>query len=429
MNDTVRKGLGRIAREPGRKLKAAAEFFPAVARRFREDRSIQTAGSLTFTSLLAMVSMITVALALTTAFPVFDQAIEALQLYLVEHFLPDATGVDAITTQISSFTQKAGRLTAIGLAFLTVTAIMVMLTIDEALNRIFRVQRRRPLVQRILIYWSVLTLGPLLIGGSLWMTSFLVGRSLGLLDVDWLTVAALRLVPFVFTCAALAMLYTVVPFRQIQIRHALVGSIVAGAVFELAKRGFGFYIAKVPTYTLIYGAFATVPVFLLWVYVSWVVVLFGATITAMLPGFRGMRAERERAPGRDLFDALAVLTALARAQEGGRALGLVRLALQARLLPYVCERMLERAAALGWTAKTEKGSWVLTRSAATIRVADVYLGFVLDSQAQSGTVETLDPLREPLAAHWKHIESDFALTLADLAERSAAEQPLSVRRA
>jgi len=428
MNDNARKGLGRIVREPGRKLKASAEFLPAVARRFREDRSVQTAGSLTFTSLLAMVPMITVALALTTAFPVFDQAIEALQLYLVEHFLPDAAGVDLITTQISSFTEKAGRLTAIGLAFLAVTAIMVMLTIDEALNRIFRVQRRRPLVQRILIYWSVLTLGPLLIGGSLWMTSFLVGRSLGLLDVGWLTVAALRLVPFVFTCAALAMLYTVVPYRQIQLRHALVGSVIAGAVFELAKRGFGFYIAKFPTYTLIYGAFATVPVFLLWVYVSWVVVLFGATITAILPGYRGMRAERERRAGRDLFDALAVLAALARAQEGGRVPGLTRLALQASLLPYICERALERAAQIGWTAKTEKGSWVLARSAASIRVADVYRVFVLDPQAQEGSVDTLDSLSGLLAGHWKHVDDDLALTLADLAEGGADAQ-VPARRA
>src|SRR3970040_614638 len=129
---------------------------------------------------------------------------------------------------------------------------MLVLPVDEVLNRIFRVQRRRMLAQRLLMYWAVLSLGPLLIGASLSMTSFLVGNSLGFLDLGWLTRAVLGLLPFLFTCAALAMLYLVVPYGRIAVLHALIGAVVAGLLFEAAKRAFALYIAKFPTYTLFY---------------------------------------------------------------------------------------------------------------------------------------------------------------------------------
>src|SRR5207244_12355536 len=148
-------------------LRAAWELFLAMVTRFREERATQTAGSLTYTSLLSMVPLLTVALAITTAFPVFDQWICPLQRCIRENVLPETPAVDTIIEQINSFTQNAGRLTAIGIAGFVVTSVMVMLTVDNALNRIFRVQRRRSIVQNIFIYWGVITLGPMLIGVSL----------------------------------------------------------------------------------------------------------------------------------------------------------------------------------------------------------------------------------------------------------------------
>src|SRR5688572_1267917 len=213
------------------------EFCLAVARRFYEERGLQTAGSLTYTTLLSLVPLLTVALAISTAFPVFDQTIGALQLFLMENFLPD-TGIDTIADQISSFTRNAGRLTAIGLAFFIVAAVMLMMTIDVSLNRLFRVQRTRPMLQQVLMYWAVLTLGPVLIGGSLSMTSFAVGASLGWLKLGSVADFVLGVLPFIFTCAALMLLYGVVPYRAVKPRDALIGGIVAGIAFELAKRGF-----------------------------------------------------------------------------------------------------------------------------------------------------------------------------------------------
>ena len=359
--------------------RALAEFCLAVARRFYEERGMTVAASLTYTTLLSLVPLVTVALAVSTAFPVFDETVEALQLFVFENFLPEARGIDTIADQINSFTQNAGRLTAIGIAFFAVTAILLIRTIDDALNAIFRVQRQRQPLQRVLIYWAVLTLGPVLIGGSLSMTSFAVGASFGWLKLDLVAEAVLRVLPFVFTCAALMLLYAVVPHRHVPWRHALLGGLLAGVAFELAKRGFALYLLRFPTYTLIYGAFATIPIFLVWMYLSWAVVLAGAALTAMLPAYH--LAERKPVAGGDFADALAVLAALARAHAEGRVLTLRRITAQVRLMPYRCEAILERCRALGWCARTEKDGWVLARDAQAIALADLYRAFVFDAEA------------------------------------------------
>jgi membrane protein len=376
------------------------DFCLAAFWRFYEERGLQTAGSLTYTTLLSLVPLITVALAVASAFPVFDDAIATLQLFLMENFLPDAQGIDTITEQISSFSSNAGRLTAIGLAFFFVTAVMLMTTIDTALNRLFRIQRPRPLLQQVLMYWAVITLGPLLIGGSLSMTSFSVGASFGWLRLSIVADALLAVLPFVFTCIALTLLYSVVPNRHVRLRDALIGGVLAGVVFEMAKRGFAIYIARFPTYSLIYGAFATIPIFLVWLYMLWVVVLAGATVTAMLPAYR--YAEGKPLPGRDFMDALLVLSVLARAQKTGGPVRLRQISKQLRLMPHRCEAVLERAARLGWTARTDKDGWVLAREAALLPVAAIYKAFAFDAET------------------WGLEQPDLALNLREYSEKEKA---------
>ncbi len=384
------------------------EFFLALARRLVEDRGLQTAGSLTFTTLLALVPLITVAIALSSAFPAFGDAIDALGRFVASQLLPE--GSARVTAQFKTFADSAARVTTVVLVFLAVVALMLMLTVDEVLNRIFRVQRRRPLAQRLVVYWAVLTLGPVLIGASLSMTSFLVGNSLGMLDLGGLAKAVLGTLTFLFTCAALTMLYLVVPFRRIELRHALVGGIVSGVTFEFAKRGFALFVANFPTYSLIYGAFAAIPIFLIWVYLSWVVVLFGATLTAMLPAWRAEHALRADAPGRDLLDALAVLRVLARARG---ALGVSRIAAEAGLTPERCERVLERCAALDWTARTDKESWLLAGDTGAIRVADVVGAFAIDIESLRAQAP------RALAEHFERAGASLTMTLKDI----AAEEP------
>jgi membrane protein len=355
-------------------------FALSVARRFREERALQTAGSLSYTTLLSLVPLLTVALAIASAFPVFAQALEALRGFVIHNFLPDARAVRPVMDSIDAFARNAGRLTAIGLIGFMVTAIMLMLTIDNALNRIFRVQRRRSLLQRAFVYWAVITLGPLLIGVSLSMTSFAVVSSLGSLRLDALAGAVLAVLPFLFTCIALGLLYAVVPFRQVELRHALIGALLAGVAFELAKRGFALYLSRVPTYRLIYGAFATIPIFLVWLYVSWVVVLAGAVFTAMLPGFR-ILSHTSPPAGHQFAEVLDVLAQLAQAHEAGRVVPLRHLARHARLLPYECERLLERAARQAWTVRAERDGWVLARDPEAIKLGEVFRAFVYDAEA------------------------------------------------
>ena len=268
--------------------RAFAAFCGAVTRRFDADRGFQVAAGLTYTTLLSLVPLLAVVLSVSAAFPVFDQWMEALQQFVARNFLPDA-GRRIIGTQLTQFTENAAQLTAIGLAFLAITALSLILSIDETFNRLFRVPQRRRAARRIGLYLAALVLVPLLVGASVSITSWLVGHSLGLLGQPrWVALSALRLVSYGFTCIAFTLAYLMLPNRRVETRHALAGGLVAALAFELAKLGFGLYISYFPTYTMIYGAFAAIPIFLLWIYLSWLVVVLGATITAVLPDHDGV---------------------------------------------------------------------------------------------------------------------------------------------
>lgn len=290
-------------------IRAFAAFLASAVRRVDEDRCFQVAGGLTFTTLLSLVPLLAVVLSVSAAFPVFEQWMDTLQHFVVRNFLPDS-GRRMIGRQLTEFTENAARLTAIGIVFLGVTALSLIVSVDETFNRLFRVSRQRRHTHRLLIYLAVLVFAPLLIGASVSMTSWLVGESLGLLQLPrWVTAGALRFVPYAFTCAALTLVYLLLPNRKVAFRHALAGGLVAGLAFELAKRGFALYISSFPTYTMIYGAFAAVPIFLLWIYLSWVVVLLGATITAVLPDHdRASGALQDVAPGVPNSGRIAVAT-------------------------------------------------------------------------------------------------------------------------
>lgn len=274
-----------------------AAFCASVVRRVDEDSCFQVAASLTFTTLLSLVPLLAVVLSVSSAFPVFEQWIEALQHFVIRNFLPD-TGGRLIRTQLTEFTENAGHLTAIGILFLGFTALTLMLSIDETFNRLFRVQQRRGPFRRVLMYLAALAIVPALVGASVSITSWIVGQSLGYLNQPhWVSISVLRFVPYAFTCIAFTIVYHVLPNRQVALRHAIAGGLIAGLAFELAKLGFAMYIRYFPTYTVIYGAFAVIPIFLLWVYISWVVVVIGATITAVLPQYDGVDSGKIGAVG------------------------------------------------------------------------------------------------------------------------------------
>ena len=257
------------------------QFVRHVWRRFLDD-SVQTnAAALAFSTILALVPAAAVTFSMLSIFPVFEEWSLYLEDFMYKNLVPAAG--EAVQTQLQEFIGQTARLTAFGLLFLLVSALLLLFTIEESLNKIWRVQDNRPLVQRVLSYWAVLTLAPLLMGASLSLTSYFVSTALegggGSDTIQNLFTTAL---PFLFEFLAFVLLYVVVPNCPVKFRHAVVGGLVAAVLFEIAKHGFTWYISNFHSYEVIYGALASIPIFLIWVYLSWLVVLVGAEVTVSL---------------------------------------------------------------------------------------------------------------------------------------------------
>ncbi len=399
-----------------RALRRLGRFLLHVARRFDEVRCLQIASSLTFTTLLALVPLVTIALTLMSAFPVFSGLGEHIHQFLLANMLPEAAG-KIVTGYIEQFSGRAGRLTALGTTVLAVTAFMMMFTIERAFNSIWRGSRARPVAQ--LIYWATLTLGPVLIGVSLSITSYIISTSLGYAtQVPLAGAAIVGLAPFVLACAAFTFLYYVVPNRAVRLRHALLGGFVAALAFEIMKRGFALYIAKFPTYTLVYGAFAVIPIFLLWIYFSWVVIVIGALIAALAPDFAALGDAGS--PSRTgIGDVLEVLLILARAQQGPELLELAQIARRASLTGDQAETILQRMVARGWVARSAGDRYGLVCDTEKLLMAEVYREFVLDGRGLAGAARS-DAVRAFLERFAGRADDALNLPLKRLLESEAA---------
>jgi membrane protein len=295
---------------------------------------------------------------------------------------------------VEQFTRSAARLTAVGIGLLAVTAIMLMMTIERAFNAIWRVRRQRPIMFRVLVYWGVLTLGPLLIGMSLTVTSYLVSASLGLArQVPGGSAALLGILPVTLAAVAFTLTYYVVPNRPNELKHAAVGGLAAAVMFEAMKRGFALYITHFPTYTLVYGAFAVAPIFLIWVYASWVVALLGAVIAALAPDFRVAREARQLEGGGLSFAVvLEILRVLIRAQRAARVPRTREILVEARTPREAGERALEALAAAGWVARVVGDRWALACDPGVVTVAEVFRRLVLEPAG--GTARGADAVIE-----------------------------------
>jgi membrane protein len=365
-------------------LDALGRLARFTAKRASEDRIAQVAGSLTFTTMLAIVPLATVAFALFTAFPIFGTFQASLQTFLAQHLMPDQIN-NQIFHYLNQFASKAKGLTTAGMIGLFVTAVMTMMTAESAFNLIWHVAKPRPFAQRVLVYWAIITLGPLLIGVSLSLTSYLFAHSASIAGelsplIEWtLTGAALPFNVLVFT-----MLYVYLPNCAVQWRDAVVGGLCAAVAFELAKRGFGAYVRRIPTYTAVYGAFATVPMFLLWVYLSWFITLAGATIVSALPAIRAGQFHRRAYPGGDLLDALELLARLNDAREADQpGCTVAELARALRCDMDTATTLIEKLSRREWVARLQDGSdgiprYALLANPAQVTVAKLFDDFVID---------------------------------------------------
>ena len=317
--------------------------------RFREDQLGLTASSLTFTTSIAMVPFLTVALAIFTAFPMFSKLQGALQGWLVSSLIPDNIARQVLG-YLTLFSSQANKLGVAGLAVLLVTAIALILTIDRTLNNIWRVKAPRPLAQRVLIYWAAITLGPLVLAVSLAVSSFVVSASSGLVgSLPFSLRFLLDVFQFVLVAGGLAALYHYVPNTYVKWTHAWAGGVFVAAGIEVAKKVLSLYLSNVPTYSVIYGAFATLPILLVWIYVAWIIVLLGAVIAAYLPSLLAGVARRGGGHGWQFQLAIEVLQQLNSQQESARrGCGATALAQALQVDVLQIEPALEALVALQW---------------------------------------------------------------------------------
>lgn len=378
------------------------QMFRFAQRRLIEERLPQVAGSLTFTTVLALVPMLTIAFAIFTTFPLFNTFRASLEAYFIKSLMPKAIA-NTILAYLNQFAAKATKLSAVGAVALIVTAVTMLNTIDRVFNHIWRVKKRRPRAQRILVYWTLVTLGPLMIGVSITATSYLFTATSGVVSqVPFVSSLLYTLFSVALTTSAFTLLYMAVPNRFIDWRDAAWGGAVAAVAFEIAKRLFAVFITQFPTYTVVYGALAALPIFLVWIYVSWLITLIGAVIVAALPVIKYERWWHVPTPATAFLDAMSILEILYDAREHRQlaAVDANMIRSWTKLGFDESEMLLERMLSVGWVGRIKQDEatrtqwgkritegtdvWTLLVNPHQLKLADVYRLFLFDITHNAG---------------------------------------------
>lgn len=430
-----------------------AAYALYAGHRFYNDRGLQAAAALTYTTLLALVPLLTIAFSIFSAFPAFQAMQDRIEILLFENLVPEVGLV--VRSHLTEFIRNATNLTVVGVAALAVSAILLLSTIESVFNTIWRVERERPLFMRLLIFWTILTLGPVLFGISFSLTTGVFDR-LGelagegavyvptVIDSPGWAFAGGRVLAAVLQSAAFTVLFMLVPARPVRLRDALLGGAVAGVALEILKLSFRYYLISFPSYQTIYGALATFPIFLIWIYLSWTAVLIGAVFAASFTEWRSTRVGRIDvtldAP-RQLEAAVVLLSVLA---EHTRAGGSVAPETLAHALPIDGrDSVIESLRGSGYLVTTDEGGYALARDlhatplARLARDLGLTLGMAVqepEEAAERRTARRLDAstgrLAERLSDLYQAEEQVLGLTIAEalgLTERSDGGDPAIIK--
>ena len=366
--------------------------FRTLRERFREDRLGLTASSLTFTTTISLVPLLTVALAVLTAFPMFAKFQDVLQKWLVASLIPDDIARQVLG-YLNQFSRKASKLGAFGLGALVLTSLALIFTIDRTLNSIWRVRTLRPLGQRLLIYWSALTLGPLILGVSISFSSYAVSASRGLVEsLPGGVGLLLDSTQFLMVAGGMAAMFHYLPNTRVRWGHAWMGGLFVATGMEIAKRLLAWYLGMVPMYSAVYGAFATLPILLVWIYLSWVIVLLGATLTAYVPGLIAGLPPRRQGPGAHFGLALALLSDLGAARtQADRGKTTAELCEDLHVDPLDLADVVDALKAMDWIGKLQEsqgrdggGRWVLLVDPVQTPIAPLVQNLLLAQDPHSG---------------------------------------------
>ena len=389
----------------GSKLFAFARF---VVRRFDEERVPQAASSMTFTTLLALVPVLTVMVAVASIFPVFDRWSDSFVAFVNQTIVPQ--GADMVFDYINAFRNQAGKLTAIGSVMLVVTSLMLIRTIDNTFNRIWRVNTQRPWMMQFLVYWALLTFGPLSLGvGISFMVGSFQGSALASFVPQWMGGVLQTLGTLFFATLLLWCLYRFVPNRFVPGRHAFIGALITAFCLETARFLFAWYMGNFDGYRSIYGAFAAVPFFLAWLNLLWTLLLGGAVLTSSLSYWQGEAFRRDLDSSRRFDDVLKILILLNDAQEEGRALTVQEFREYINMGYDKLGELLEKLAQSGYIYNGRQG-WVLKTGADSIELGELFKLFVYRR-----STDRRDEISRTFGAVMRPCLKNLDMTLAEFA--------------
>ena len=386
----------------------ARSFIRFLGKRFLADRLFEAAGALSYTTVFALVPLSLVVFGVLSAFPAFKEWTGALTDYIFANFVPSAA--ESLKGNLSSITDKTRTLTTAGVIALIASLLITLHSVEATFNRIWRVKTARPRVGRFLVYWTVLTLGGLVATASLALsTRFFALAIFETAPGRWLEGLMLRLAPMAIELLAFAAIFKVVPHRTVQWRHALAGAALSVVLFELMKWAIGLYLGSFNSYQKIYGAFAAAPILLLWIYLGWTTILFGASFAASMSAFRYQPATMRLPVGYEIYGLLRMLGRFAERRREGRGLHSDELQrLEPMLTDALVQEFLGELCEIGLLSRAESGEWLLSRDLDDVSLGELYEACGLRVPVAEahlpcrndalGTVasEALDRLRMPL---------------------------------
>jgi membrane protein len=396
-----------------RRYESELGFLRFVARRMAAARLAQVAGSLTFTTMLALVPLLTIGLTVVSAFPMFESFSNRFKLMLLSMLVPEFAG-KVFSVYMRQFADNAANLTVVGVLMLLVTAILMMSTVERTFNGIWQVRRSRPLLSQVMVYWTVLTLGPLILslgltGWGLLFKTYHLKRNWPLITDIVQTIGVVG-----FSTLLLTLLYRIVPARVVPTRHAVIGAFITGVLINLIKSIFSVYIVSLGTYQVVYGAFAILPIFLIWVYLQWLCVLAGAVLTASLSYWEGNAWRRPSAAPRRFADAIEILLQLDSAHGRGVTTTLRDLRRTIHVGYDELGLVLDRLAEVGLVESSQRDGWVLKKRLSSITLLDVFQLFVYHTReaGEDAVAHAAAQLLQPLTVSLGHTTlADFALRL------------------
>ena len=354
-------------------LRRLLALLAYTARQFNRDQCLVSAGMLTYATLLSLVPFMIVVLSVFSSLPGIEGWNTQVQAFLLDNFLPDAK--QAIEGTLLGLTSKRAGLTATMGLFLVVTSLILMANIENALNRIWGVKTGRSMTSKLAVYWLVLTLGPVFLGASLALSSYFFSLEF-VAEVQKLSLMrdlVENLTPLFVAAMAFFLLFLIVPNRRVPLRHAAMGALVTAVLFELAKAGFGFYIRNFNSYNVLYGALASMPIFLIWIYLSWSVVLAGASLTAAFDSFHYRQGPQFWTQRRTLFLLYRMTGHLWEAQKSGQGLTVAKLLhLEPDADDHQLQLLLENLRLAKIVRRDQEDEWVLVRDLADLSLGELY---------------------------------------------------------